>query len=198
MTEPNTKIKFIGDLSVQDAAVLEMHARASKNILEFGAGGSTQIFSQCCPETLVSVETASFWIEVTNRRIEELVVPHTMPLWAPYGAHPIRQYDLIFVDGVDEKRLDFALSTWKLLSVGGVMLFHDTRRERDARNVFTTAATNFSEVHSVALNANNSNTSIIIKREPLPYVNWNHVEGLPMWRYGSDHTKSIHDIDDGQ
>lgn len=195
MTDTNSKIKFIGDLSVQDALVLEMHARAAKSILEFGAGGSTQIFSQCCPETLVSVETSSFWIEVTNRRIEELVVPHTTPIWAPYGAHPAGQYNLIFVDGIDEKRLDFALSTWKLLPAGGVMLFHDTRRERDARNVFATATANFSEVRSVVLNANNSNTSVICKGVSLPYVNWNHVEGLPMWRYGHDHTKSIHDIE---
>jgi predicted O-methyltransferase YrrM len=190
------KIKFIGDLSKQDAAVLEFHARASKSILEFGAGGSTQIFSQCCPETLVSVETSGVWIEVTNRRIEELVVPHTMPVWAPYGAHPNKQYDLIFVDGIDEKRFDFALSTWKLLNSGGVMLFHDTRRERDARNVLNTASTYFSEVRSVSLNIDGSNTSVIRKGDPLPYVNWNHVEGLPMWRYGHDLTKSIHDIVD--
>lgn len=190
------RIKFIGDLSVQDAAVLEKHARAAKHILEFGAGGSTQIFSQCCPDTLVSVETSSFWIEVTTRRITELRVPHTPPVWAAYGAHPKRQYDLIFVDGIDAKRLEFALATWPLLSMSGVMLFHDTRRERDVRNVFATATANFNEVRTITLNMDESNTSSITKGQPQPYVNWNNVEGLPMWRYGYDHTKSIHDIPD--
>lgn len=190
----DTNIKFIGDLSAQDASVLQTHGKASKNILEFGAGGSTQIFSQCCPETLVSVETCSSWIEVTNRRIEELTVPHTSPIWTAYGEHPIKKYDLIFVDGIDEKRLDFALSTWSLLSIGGVMLFHDTRRERDARNAFSMVSSNFNEIRLVAVNENNSNITVIHKGERLPYVNWQQSENLPIWRYGTDHSKSIRDI----
>lgn len=190
----NTNIKFIGDLSAQDASVLQTHGKASKNILEFGAGGSTQIFSQCCPETLVSVETCSSWIEVTNRRIEELTAPHTSPIWAAYGEYPIKKYDLIFVDGIDEKRLDFALSTWRLLSIGGVMLFHDTRRERDARNAFSMVSSNFNEVRLVTVNENNSNITVIHKGEQLPYVNWQQSENLPIWRYGTDHSKSIRDI----
>lgn len=190
----NSKIKFIGDLSSQDAFVLETNARFSKNILEFGAGGSTQIFSQCCPETLVSVETSSHWIDITNRRIEQLTIPYTVPTWASYGSHPIRKYDLIFVDGIDDKRLDFALTTWNLLSISGVMLFHDTRREHDMRNLFATASANFREITSITLNSNNSNISIIHKGEQLSYINWQQAEGLPMWRYGDDHTKNISDI----
>jgi hypothetical protein len=67
---------------------------------------------------------------------------------------------------------------------------------RDARNVLNTASTYFSEVRSVSLNIDGSNTSVIRKGDPLPYVNWNRAEGLPMWRYGHDLTKSIHDIVD--
>ena len=42
-------IDFVGDLSIQDAKVLLDYASKAQRILEFGVGGSTQIFAQCNP-----------------------------------------------------------------------------------------------------------------------------------------------------
>jgi precorrin-6B methylase 2 len=180
-------VKFIGDLSLEDADILALYGKRAKRILEFGCGGSTQIFSQCKPDRLVSIETSQDWVSVTKRRVEKL--GGTVPDFRPYDFIPMtEEFDLIFVDGIDELRRDFALGTWKLLAVGGVMVFHDTRRFRDFQNVAWVAQTYFNEVMTINVNArarNNksSNMTIMLKKEHEPYVNWNHAEGKPITAY---------------
>lgn len=181
-------MKFIGDLSLEDADILSTYGKRSKRILEFGCGGSTQIFSQCHPDRLVSIETNPLWIEATARRVKKLL--GTEPEFRPYDFIPMtEEFDLIFVDGVDSLRRDFAMGTWKLLTVGGVMIFHDTRRFQDFQNAAWVAQSYFNEiltinVNSRARNNKSSNMTVIIKKEIEPYVNWNHAEGKPMHAYG--------------
>lgn len=177
------EVKFIGDLSLEDASILEFFGSQSKSILEFGAGGSTQIFAQCQPDVLISVETAQEWIDKTKRNIERFR-PCTDPVFVQYGSHPRQDYDLIFVDGVWDLRRDFAQSTWPLLKVGGQMIFHDTRRWFDAENVLLTAKMFYDEVDTVHLNIGDSNCSTISKRDKVNYVDWNKSEGKPAWMYG--------------
>lgn len=176
-------INFIGDLSIQDALVIEWFGSQSKRILEFGAGGSTQIFAQCLPDVLISVETAPEWIEKTKRNIERYESV-TRPVFTSYGSHPRQEYDLIFVDGVWDLRRDFAQQTWPLLKVGGQMIFHDTRRWFDAENVMLTAKMYFDEVDSIHMNIDDSNCTIVSKCKKVEYVNWNETEGKPVWAYG--------------
>ena len=181
-------MKFIGDLSLEDADILSLYGKRAKRILEFGCGGSTQIFSQCKPDRLVSIETNQEWIEVTKRRVQKL--GGTEPEFRPYDFIPLtEQFDLIFVDGIDLLRRGFALGTWKTLSVGGAMIFHDTRRFQDFQNAAWVAQAYFNEVMTIMVNArarNNksSNMTMILKKEHEPYVNWNYTEGKPLEAYG--------------
>lgn len=182
-------MKFIGDLSLEDADVLSMYGKRAKRILEFGCGGSTQIFSQCKPDRLVSIETSPEWIEVTKRRVSKLEGVEVD--FRPYDYIPKTEtFDLIFVDGIDQLRRDFAVGTWGLLAVGGVMLFHDTRRFQDFQNAAWVAQVYFNElsfmnVNAKAKNNKSSNITVLAKKEPEPYINWNYSEGKPLHAYGS-------------
>lgn len=176
-------MEFIGDLSKQDANVLQHFGSRALRILEFGAGGSTQIFAQCQPKVLITVETAQEWVEKTKKNIERYQ-PCTDPVFVQYGSHPRQEYDLIFVDGVWDFRLDFAKSTWPLLATDGVMIFHDTRRWFDAHNVFDVAKVFWDEIDQINLNYVDSNCAVVKKCKKVEYVNWNYSEGKPLWAYG--------------
>lgn len=176
-------MEFIGDLSKQDANVLQHFGSRAPRILEFGAGGSTQIFAQCQPSVLISVETSQEWVDKTKKNIERYQ-PCTDPVFVQYGSHPRQEYDLIFVDGVWDFRLDFAKSTWPLLATDGVMIFHDTRRWFDAHNVFDVAKVFWDEIDQINLNYVDSNCAVVKKCKKVEYVNWNYSEGKPLWAYG--------------
>lgn len=185
-------MKWTGDLSLPDAEILVRFGKASKHILEFGVGGSTHLLSQCLPENMISLDTDANWLNITKTKMAQL--SSTEVSFKQYteldeiinteGSN----FDLIFVDGVDSLRFEFALKTWQLLKVGGVMIFHDTRRVGDAGNVLNTALKNFNEVRTIDLNIADSlgissNMSVIYKKELEPYENWNLVEGKPMEAY---------------
>jgi 2-polyprenyl-3-methyl-5-hydroxy-6-metoxy-1,4-benzoquinol methylase len=183
--------KWVGDLSLADAETLVRFGSQAKRILEFGVGGSTQILSQCMPDVQISLDTSSEWIEITKTKMKQIENRAKVSFNEYSSLDAILQqepFDMIFVDGVDELRLEFALKTWSLLKQGGVMVFHDTRRDRDAKNVLTTALTYFTEVSTIELNIADSlgvtsNMSVIYKKASEPYVNWNLTEGKPMTAY---------------
>jgi precorrin-6B methylase 2 len=177
---------FVGDLSTADAEVLHSLGSNSDRILEFGVGGSTQIFAQCHPDTLVSVETDPAWIERTKANLARIEGNYTPPSFVPYDLFTGGTFDLIFVDGVPDKRLDFAIKTWPTLRVGGRMVFHDTRRFEYFREAAWVAQSFFNEIRRMEINAGNSNLTIIEKGPVLSYENWNLTEGKPMWAYGKD------------
>lgn len=181
-------VKFIGDLSLQDADVLAYYANICESILEFGCGGSTQIFSQLCQD-VISVETDQRWIDVTQKRISKIEKSHPVK-FKKYTEIPTdKTYDLIFVDGIDHLRKQFAIDTWKYLNVGGVMIFHDTRRFEDFKNAAWVAQLYFNEIDKIEVNVkatdlNSSNMTVIKKKKLENYVNWNHSENKPLWAYG--------------
>jgi hypothetical protein len=184
--------KWVGDLSLADAETLVRFGSQAKRILEFGVGGSTQLLSQCMPEVQISLDTSVEWINITKTKMQQIENRSKVSFneYATLKTILTQQepFDMIFVDGVDELRLEFALTTWSLLKQGGVMIFHDTRRAQDAKNVLTTALTNFTEVKTIELNIADSlgvtsNMSVIYKKVSEPYVNWNLTEGKPMTAY---------------
>jgi hypothetical protein len=186
---------FIGDLSIEDADVLAHYAHSSDRVLEFGAGGSTQIFAQLCRE-VVTVETAPVWVERTRKRLEDMGLRDRVEFRA-YPGIPVdaklgdgKQYPLIFVDGVDHLRREFAITAWPLLEVDGVMIFHDTRRFADFQNAAWVAQLFHNEIASILVNQRNgngrsSNCTVIRKKQHEPYVNWNLTEGKPLEAYGN-------------
>lgn len=179
-------IEFVGDLSIADAKLLAQLGVESTHILEFGVGGSTQIFAQCQPIKLMCVDTDAGWIERTKNNLSRITSPFTAPSFAPYDLFKFEGvYDLIFVDGVPDKRLDFAMRAWPILDTSGRMVFHDTRRFEYFREAAWVMQSFFNEVRCVDINLNDSNLTIIEKGPARVYENWNLTEGKPMWAYGS-------------
>lgn len=193
-------IKFIGDLSLQDAAILVKYARKSRSLLEFGVGGSTQILAQCTEASrIVSIDTDENWINITKSRLSQCLVKTPVDFYTynkKNSALSGKTFDFVFVDGVDSLRKEFALESWSLLQVGGVILFHDTRREKDFGIVTDLLNKWYNEVSLVEVNAEaesgiSSNITVIHKKEYVPYVNWNLSEGKDMWAYGAVMDESI-------
>lgn len=182
-------INYIGVISREDAELLKSLAEEADRILEFGAGASTQVFSAYCKGAIDCVETVHEWVDKTTRNLEVLQIGRNVRFLCPrpFGRvfSEIGAYDLIFVDGADELRQSFALCSWVHLRAGGTMAFHDTRRgtphglseTSDVQNVCALIARCAPEIDSVILNAMDSNTTLIRKRAPLPYVDWQKTEG---------------------
>lgn len=180
-------IKFIGDLSLEDADLLAGYAQTANSILEFGSGGSTQIFAQFEASTVISVETDINWIQLTQTRLKQI---NKEVKFVSYTTDFNQLFDLIFVDGVDYLRRDFAIETWKYLKDSGVMIFHDTRRFQDFQNAAWVAQLYFNEIKRIDVNAAasngcNSNITVLHKKAHEPYVNWNLTESKPQWAYGT-------------
>jgi predicted O-methyltransferase YrrM len=183
-------LRYIGDISREDARLLARFAAGARRILEFGAGASTHVLAQSAPPgaELVTVETKQEWIERTRRNLVRLGISSKVQ-FVPYGEFRSAvqgQFDLIFDDGADKLRGEFAERAWPLLAVGGSLLFHDTRRPRDARNALRHVERVFLEVASVHLNQDGSNITVVRKAAPLRYEDWNVVEGRERWEYGHD------------
>ena len=176
-------VKFTGDLSLNDAELLEQYSRCSSDILEFGVGGSTQIFAQTAKKPGLSLDTDPRWVEATAKRLSEMGVRWTFKMFNDWTAKG--SYDLIFDDGHDHFRRKFAIESWPLLRVGGYMIFHDTRRAVDVGNVTSMINLYFNEIETVYFNQWHSNMTVVRKKTYEPYVNWHAVEGKPEWMYGA-------------
>lgn len=186
-------IKFVGDLSIADASVLA-DVSSDKRVLEFGSGGSTHIFAQTA-QSVVSVETEQVWIDRTQENIQLLDDP-ALVTFVSYRLFNCRStYDVIFVDGVPDKRQRFAEDTWKFLAPGGVMMFHDTRRFEYFREAAWIMQLHFAEVLTVEVNKDDSNLTLVYKRDrPLQYENWNYTEDKPLWAYGKEPRPAEHGL----
>jgi spermidine synthase len=187
--------KFIGDLSLQDADVISEYASKSKSILEFGVGGSTQLLAQSNADLIISVDTSTDWIELTKKRLNQ--IGNTSPVQImDYTTKFDTNFDLIFVDGVDNLRRQFAIETWQYLNTDGVMLFHDTRRLHDFQNTMSVAEQYFLEISKISVNVNasdgvSSNITILHKKQHAPYINWNWSEGKPLWAYALQYNEDM-------
>ena len=147
-------IFWIGDLSLQDADILAQYSRKSSSVIEFGVGGSTHIIAQCTAHNSINVETDPKWIAITKSHIDRIVDNPSKVTFCQYKEMDAlianKTFDLVFVDGIDDLREDFANKTWPLLSEHGVMIFHDTRRLADFKNVIHVAEANFLEVKNIS------------------------------------------------
>lgn len=179
-------IPYIGCVSKEDAHLLARLAAESHRILEFGSGASTQIFAAYTPGHVYSVETDDAWIVKTRGHLDGFGTTEKVSFHRAEAFEPGGQYDLVFVDGIDDDRLVRALSAWKCVAWRGVMAFHDTRRtephgasERsDIANVASLLQWHSTEIDRIDVNAEDSNTTLVYKRvAPLLYVDWQVTEG---------------------
>lgn len=166
-----------------------MLASGQRDILEFGVGASTQVLAHYrqVPGRLVSVETDWQWVEKTRRNLGRLVIsPPEFLLYTDLDKclNHEAKFDLIFDDGVDGLRREFAERTWPFLKVGGIFAFHDTRRTGDVLNVCALLAAVSAEVEVVHFNLRHSNITTILKKQAEHYEDWNILEGREPWRQG--------------
>jgi predicted O-methyltransferase YrrM len=183
-------IPYIGDISKADAEVLNQCARKYANILEFGCGASTQVIAASAGISLVtSIDTDQGWIEKTIGNLALLEIKKevtflTYDTFMSMVKDGKRDFDFIFVDGVDSLRRTFAIDIWPYLVAGGIMAFHDTRRAHDFRNVLEVLAQFQNEVGTVEFNCQHSNITIVQKNAPEPYDNWQITENKQPWQLG--------------
>jgi hypothetical protein len=197
-TSPNIEdlnLKWIGDLSLQDAHLLHHYILTTNgNIIEFGVGGSTQIIAQTMKGSrkLISIDTSPEWMELTERVLKLLKCKNYFFVhweqWSKRSGLSNLDVGLIFNDGYVELREQFGIDTWPLLMPGGLMIFHDTRHLSVIRNITRLIEVYHNEIEDVRLNEKwhgcSSNMTAIRKKNHEPYVNWNHIENKPQWRYG--------------
>jgi len=181
---------YIGDLSKEDAQYLAHYASISNAILEFGMGGSTLVMAQTKkPEAIFhTVEHFQKWIDRTYFNLRALGIHWDVGQYVikyeDFVKNPVTQkYDFIFVDGHD-KRAHFASKVWPNLIVGGVMLFHDGRRDTDANFVCHFVRTHFREIDFVEFNPKNSHMIIIKKKAYQADRDWNVEENREKWQRG--------------
>ena len=179
-------MKFIGLLSLQDAAVLEKYGKWAGKTIELGMGGSTMIFAQAGTK-LWSLEPNPEWIDRTKANLDLLkidpsrykLLEYTRTLQGTEG----ELFDLAFVDGTEETRFPFAIEAFKRLKMGGWMLFHDTRQRTDFRNALDTLMVYQNEIDEVKVNMDHSNITGLKKKPPEPYYVWEEAEGKERWMY---------------
>lgn len=184
-------MNFIGDLSCEDANLLAKYARTANSILEFGAGGSTQIIAMSKPEhaKFCCVETEQKWIDRTRVNLLHIGYHEKLQFISPddfWICTDGVRCDLIFVDGYKPMREMFFRNAFPLLKVGGSILVHDTRRLGDLRYLFKCCLEFWMEVDTIQINADNSNISVVSKRHALPHRNWTQSEGREPWESGHE------------
>lgn len=180
-------MKYLGLLSKFDAMVLEAYGRWASSTLEFGMGGSTMIFAQTGTK-LYSMEPDPFWIETTQKRLDELKIPKSGYKLMPYDLSAVNNgniyFDLIFVDGTADQRFPFALAAFPKLKLGGWMLFHDTRWKPDLRNMLDVMLAYQNEISNCKLNMDHSNISGFQRKVAEPFYEWSKAEGRTRWMDG--------------
>jgi len=187
--EKDNSYIYIGDLSRKDAGIIQYYASRSKNILEFGVGGSSQIFAQCCDRDsqIISIDTNRKWIEFTKKILSEIkkyrcIVDIDFMIYNDFIKKEKKEFDLIFNDGLRRNRLDFVLKTWSnLKSDGGILMLHDTRKENYFKSACKIIETFYNEIDNVQMNVDNSNISIITKKSLQKYEDWNLIEKKEDW-----------------
>lgn len=141
---------------------------------------------------LISIDTNQEWIAHTNKTLQRLNCTNYLFVpWEQWSERtgPINlDIGMIFNDGHIDLREQFGLDAWPLLDPGGFMIFHDTRHISIVRNITKLIETYHNEIREVEFNEKwhgvASNLTVLHKKKAEPYVNWNHVEQKPLWRYG--------------
>jgi predicted O-methyltransferase YrrM len=121
--------------------LLSQLVHEASRILEFGSGGSTQIFAHYSrPEAeVISIETHEFWIRRTQQNLERLGIrkPVQFVHWN-VQENPLKNlqgpFDLVFIDGIDPLRADFYRMAWEKTGIGSIIASHDTRRPQDFKS----------------------------------------------------------------
>lgn len=198
-------VKIYGDMSRADVVVLSEIARTSRRILEFGVGASSYIIHQNAPEDayILHIDTDAKWRELTINNLDALVPKEEYAPTANYDFFLLQydpesyaacgediskysflkncpmlagQWDLIIVDGFTPLRETFMREVWPMLSVGGLMIMHDSRREWTASFVANILRDKFLEIDRIDCHPMDSNLFVIKRGVKKEYFDWNKTE----------------------
>jgi len=179
-------MNYIGDISKNDFIVLKQAAEMYKNILEFGVGASTQVILNYTSGNFLSIDTSSEWVDLTKKNLSYLNInkPINMMMYHEFKPSLDDSYDFVFNDGVDELRLEFGLSIFPYIKIGGIIAYHDTRRNKDILNVTSLINKYHNEIDLIEVNKYGSNITVIRKKKEEPYEDWNIAEGKTYLKKG--------------
>lgn len=173
--------RYAGDLSRADMQVLAEFAMSHRRVLEFGAGASTTIFALRGDQTadFVCIETDPAWVDRTRGNLRRLNarVP-TWWTWDDWKTFPHTEFDLIFVDGAEHLRTEFAARAWDQLGECGSLLWHDCRAGATSRDIMAFAADRLDGIEAIMPSYRGSNIAVIRKRMVLREENWHEHERL--------------------
>jgi len=175
------KISCIGDISKNDIKLLCKYAKVSDRIIEFGSGGSTQVFAHF--KEIISLETEDIWINITKTHIESLgLIPTKFMKWDDRKFEGI--YDLVFNDGLVDLRFKFFNEVFPFVKIGGKILIHDTRGSSEYINQLCDCIKPFyNEISNISINEDDSNITVLTKCALMTYENWNIIEGKEQWEF---------------
>lgn len=181
-------IDYIGDISKQDAEVLANFAVTSNKILEFGCGASTQVLGYYTEGSLISIDTERVWLEKTAAHLARLKIDVGRVRLLPYdwfmSQETDSKWDLVFDDGADHMRRQFALEIWPYIEPNGWLLMHDQRRRPDWDTTAHIISHYWTEIGTVHYNYLDSNITCIQKREkPAIWTNWQIDENIDMKKW---------------
>ncbi|KKM98962.1 hypothetical protein LCGC14_1152650 [marine sediment metagenome] len=130
------QLRTIPYMDAMHAEWLREYAEDAESILEWGRGGSTIWLAQITEGTICSIEHDQTW----HQRIHNLLAGLTaadlqlakVEEWV-YCTHDgycnqTGQYDLAFIDGKAEWRLDCLAACAKCVKPGGHIFMHDSQR----------------------------------------------------------------------
>ncbi len=167
----------VGQLGRHDIQVLAGLAKSSHKILEFGCGGSTLALAQFSPPgaRVTSIDSERAWIDKTRMNLERVGQKAKVD-FLPYAGWEGRMggwpwFDLIFVDGLESERLQFALNAWRTLQPGGTMAWHDCRWPQIVEMMLRLAGLNFQTVDVMSFCVLRSNITTITKKVEIPELN---------------------------
>jgi len=185
---------YIGDISRQDADVLARYAQHASRVLEFGVGASTHVLvaNTASNTRIVSVDTSAKWIELNKKNLKDLGLSEEKISWEYYDKrNEIKDsfFDLIYNDGRSQFRKEFAIWAWPRLTTGGVMLFHDTRKQEYFEAIAHMLRINGPEIGHVSVNVSRSNITSVTKVRGLEYENWNVTEKKESWMQNGAHDR---------
>ena len=117
--------------SYRDLLEIYLQENEPEYILEYGPGGSTNIFLNYTDAIIYSIEHSPKWYQaaVEQFKNEERVHIHLITAQDEYISEDYGlKYDLIFVDGLCEWRVDCLKNALNKLKPDGVVALHDSER----------------------------------------------------------------------
>lgn len=111
-----------------------------KYILEWGPGASTFLMIRTCPAARIwSIEADMKWHKIYALKFSNYPNVFIKYAEAPrYWTMPLewnRKFDLIFVDGTCDYRVNCLKTALQVVAEGGVVLLHDSERTKYAEGV---------------------------------------------------------------